>query len=70
METLKLEVDELESAKSREMERADHAQDLLTSARTQLIQVWKECNLSGASEFVDSFYPSRSKYVHSCPLTQ
>jgi FtsZ-binding cell division protein ZapB len=37
--SLKLEVEELEAAKSHEQQRADHAQELLTNARNQLIQV-------------------------------
>ena len=39
VESLKLEVGELETARTKEQERADHAQQLLTNARNQLIQV-------------------------------
>jgi len=39
MKALKLEVQQLEEARSREQDRADHANQLLTAARSQLIQV-------------------------------
>ena len=39
VQSLKLEVAEVETARTKEQERADHAQQLLTNARNQLIQV-------------------------------